>query len=322
MNKIIALGALMLSATLASCSSTDSASSHEDAGAGGEAGQSSAAGGEEASDAGAPPVSAGGTTSAGSAGEEAGQGGEAAGSASTFSIEGTVHAPKGGDVEGTVVIGCAWLNDGCDERKSQAVQVINTGASAPYTITDLESGLTYLVLFWKDVNGSGEVDDDDWVGVVTDESGTARAFTSAAAGADGIMAVQREALATDVPEELVGDWFTLDTSIGITNEWKFAADGGASNAFTLNSSVCGGGAGMAISSQGVISVEGEQLTFSPASGQKTVKPCSGNATTTDYYTNVRHFAWRVGPSSSQEGSALYLTDLQDPDQTEAEFHPL
>ena len=322
MNKIVALGALVLSVVLASCSSTDSASSQQNAGAGGqgpssEAGQSSAVGGE-AGGAGARSTSGG---SAGE-GEEAGQGGEAGGSASTFSVEGTVHAPKDGDIEGTVIIGCAWINDDCDDQKSQAVKVTKTGSSASYTITGLENGLTYLVIFWKDVNESGEVDDGDWVGVVADESGAARAFTNAAAGADGIMAVQQKAVATDVPEGLVGSWFAVAKGVGVTNEWAFAADGSASNAFTINSSVCGGGAGTAINSQGVISVDGEQLTFSPASGQKTVKPCSGNATTTDYYTNARHFAWRVGPSSSQEGTALYLTDLQDPDQTEAEFQKL
>jgi hypothetical protein len=233
-----------------------------------------------------------------------------------------VHAPKGGTVEGTVVIGCAWLNDGCDDQKSQAVQVTKTGSSAPYAITGLESGLTYLVVFWKDVNESGEVDDDDYVGVVADESGAARAFTNAAAGADGIMTVQQEAVATAVPEELVGDWFLVAKDIGVTNEWIFAANGDASNAFTFNSSVCGGGAGSAINSQGVISVDGGQLTFSPTSGQKTTKPCSGEATTTNYYTNVRHFAWRVGPSSSQAGTALYLTGLENSDQTEAEFQKL
>ncbi len=169
---------------------------------------------------------------------------------------------------------------------------------------------------------AARVDDDDWLGVVADESGAARAFTNAAAGADGIMAVQQQAVVTDVPEALVGAWFAVATGVGVTNEWTFEADASASNAFTINSSVCGGGAGTAINSQGVISVDGEQLTFSPASGQKTVKPCSGDATTTDYYTNVRHFAWAVGPASAQQGTALYLTDLQDPDQTEAEFQKL
>ncbi len=318
MNEFIALGALVLAAALAGCSNADSAANHESAGASGEAGQSSAVVGEEAGGAGAPAASGGSTND----GESAGQSGEAGGSTGTFSIEGTVHAAEGGDVAGAVVIGCAWINDGCDDQKSLATQVTKAGSSAPYAITGLESGLTYLVLFWKDVDQSGEVDDGDWVGVVADESGAARAFTSAAAGADGIMAVQQEAVATGVPAELVGDWFAVATSVGVTNEWTFAADGSARNAFTINSSVCGGGAGTAINSQGVISVDGEQLTFSPASGQKTVKPCSGNATTTAYYTNVRHFVWRVGPSSSQAGTALYLTDLKDPDQTEAQFQKL
>lgn len=318
MKKSFVLGAVFLLAAAASCSAAQSKSSVLDAGVGGEAaGQPSAAGGEYAMSGGAPTASGGDATSA-----SAGQGGDSDGASREFAIEGTVYAPSGGDVEATVVIGCAWINGACDDEKSQAVQVSKSGSSSPYALRKLESGLTYLVLFWKDANGSGELDDDDYVGVVADESGTARAFTGGAAGADGIMSVQHEVLATAVPDELVGDWFTVASSIGVTNEWRFAADGSATNAFTLNSSVCGGGAGTAISSQGVISVDGEQLTFQPASGQKTVKPCAGPATTSDYFTSARHFEWRVGPSSTRAGTALYLTDLQDPDQTEAEFQKL
>jgi hypothetical protein len=181
--------AVLLLIAAASCSANDPKSKGADAGAGGEAaGQPAALGGDEPSSAGAPPSSGGDATSGG---DEAGQGGEA-GASGTFSIEGTVHAPKDGDVEGTVVIGCAWMDGGCDEQWSQAVQVSKSGSSGAYTLENLEAGLTYLVLFWKDMNQSGEVDDDDYVGVVADESGAARAFTSAAAGADAIMAVRQQ----------------------------------------------------------------------------------------------------------------------------------
>jgi hypothetical protein len=332
MKNILTLGAVLLLAAAASCSSSDSKPTHTEAGAGADsaaggeaAGQASASAGDGAgakTGGGAPASSGGASTNGGDAAEQGGAAG-AAGAAGVFSIEGTVYAPGGGDVEATVVIGCAWIDGDCDEQKSQAIQVDKSGSSSPYLLENLEHGPTYLVLFWQDVNGSGEVDDGDYVGVVTDESGAARAFTSAATGADGIMAVKQAVAATAVPAELVGDWFTVATSIGATNEWKFAADGSASNGFTLNSSVCGGGAGTAINSQGVTSIDGDELTFQPTSGQKTVKPCSGPATTTDYYTNVRHFRWRVAPSSQQAGgTALYLTDLQNPDQTEAEFQKL
>lgn len=320
MRKILAWGALVLLAAAASCSASDSKSKDPDAGIGGEAaGQPSALGGDEAGSAGAPPISGGGSTNGG---EDAGQGGEPAGPAGVFSIEGTVHAPKGGDVEATVIIGCAWIDGECNEQKSQGLQLSKSGSSSSYVLENLESGLTYLVLFWKDMNESGEVDDSDYVGVVVDESGAARAFTSAATDADAIMSVQQAVAATAVPAELVGDWFLVATSIGATNAWTFAADGSASNAFTLNSAFCGGGAGTATNSQGTIAVDGNQLTFEPTSGQQTVKPCSGEATTSVYYTAPRHFTWRVGPSTTQAGTALYLTNVQDPDQTEAEFQKL
>lgn len=317
----IALGALLVSAAIVNCTSTDSKPKAGDAGTGGEApgGEAPGAGGEAPGNAGVPSSPSGGSTHTGGAG----QGGEAGEASGAFSVEGTVYAPPGGDVEGTVVIGCAWLNEECNEDKSQVVQVADRGRSASYTLPNLESGVTYLVLFWKDVNQTGEVDDDDYVGVVADESGAARAFTSAAASADGIMSIQRAVVPTDVPEELVGDWFTVATSIGVTNGWTFGADGSATNAFTMNSAVCGGGAGTAINSQGVISVDGDELTFSPTSGKKTVKPCSGDSTTTDYYTNVRHFTWRVGASTKEQGgTALFLVDQQDTTQTEAEFQRL
>lgn len=319
MIRTIALGALLVSAAIVGCSSSDSAPKGE--GVGGEApnGNDAGAGGEATSDAGAPSNPSGGSPDTG----EAGGGGEAGEPSGTFTVEGTVYAPQGGDVEGTVVIGCAWINDECNEDKSQVAQVSKSGASSAYTLPNLKSGFTYLVLFWKDVNETGDVDDDDYVGVVADESGAARAFTGAAASADSIMSIQQAVVATDVPEELVGDWFTVAPNIGVTNGWTFGADGSANNAFTMNSAVCGGGAGTAINSQGVISVEGDELTFSPTSGQKTVKPCSGDSTTTDYYTNVRHFTWRVGPSTTtQGGTALFLTDLQNTDPVESEFQKL
>jgi len=334
MKKLLFLGAALLLSATANCNSSGSKSKYDgEAGVGGEAtgqpsamggeasGDPSAMGGEQAAGAGARPRPTAGGGAAGG-GDDAGQGGEAPDSSGTFSIEGTVYAPAGGEVEGTVVIGCAWLDGGCDDAKSQAIQIGESGASGPYALENLEAGPTYLVLFWKDMNDSGEVDDDDYVGVVADESGAARAFTSAAADADGIMAVQQEVAATAVPAELVGDWFAVSASVGATSEWRFAADGNASSAFTLNSAFCGGGAGTAINSQGVIAVDGDELTFSPASGQKTVKPCSGSSTTTDYFMNVRHLRWRVAASSTQAGTALYLTDLQDPDQIEAEFQKL
>lgn len=320
MKKILALGAVLLVALAASCSSTDSKSNQADAGAGGEmAGEPSDSGGSDADAGGAPSTSGGSSTSGG---DDAGQAGEGA-TGGPFTVEGTVQAPTGGDVEGTIVIGCAWIDGDCDEQKSQAVQVSESGESAPYLLENLESGSTYLVLFWKDMNDSGTVDDGDYVGVVADESGAARAFTEAAAGADGIMAVQETVAATDVPEALVGDWFLVAPSIGVTNSWTFAADGSATNSFTLNSAVCGNGAGTATTSQGVISVDGDELTFVPSSGQKTVKPCSGESMTTDYYANSRHFTWRVGPSTTmQDAAALFLTNVQDTSQTEAEFQKL
>jgi uncharacterized protein (DUF2141 family) len=72
-------------------------------------------------------------------------------------ISGTVTAPPGADVAGTLVIACG-------EEDCPAGTVIETsGNSAAYTIPDVPAG-QYAVFAWNDVNGSGELDDGDYFG--------------------------------------------------------------------------------------------------------------------------------------------------------------
>ena len=79
--------------------------------------------------------------------------------------------PPPATIAGTYVFGLYIDQDGnLDETKSTYIRILRDGRSAPYTLRNLSPG-TYLVAAWKDVNGNGEVDDGDYLGVYTDAQG-------------------------------------------------------------------------------------------------------------------------------------------------------
>lgn len=254
----------------------------------------------------------------------AGVGGGGGGSSATFSISGTLNAPPGGDVHDTYVIGCAWINDDCDSNKTVGGQVTATGASTQYELPGLETGVTYFVVFWKDIDNSGTVNDGDFTAVITDANGNARAFTEAASGVSTQMTVKQTVTQTSAPSDLVGVWMVVNTYVGVSNTWTFYSDGSGTNEVILASATCTTG-GVATRAEGSLSVSGDQLTFTPSVSTQTVS-CNGSTTlTSGYYTNVRHFSWRVGASTTQQGgTALFLTnlDLAPADRVETEFQKL
>ena len=81
-------------------------------------------------------------------------------------VSGNVFAVAGGNLQSVSVIACLLENDTCSDSRS-VVQAINGGSSAKYQLADLEAGESYLMLAWKDVNASGEVDEGDELGVYT-----------------------------------------------------------------------------------------------------------------------------------------------------------
>ena len=84
----------------------------------------------------------------------------------TALVSGTVFAVAGGDLQAVNVIACLLENDACSDSRS-VVQAVNGGSSAKYQLANLEAGESYLMLAWKDVNASGEVDEGDELGVYT-----------------------------------------------------------------------------------------------------------------------------------------------------------
>jgi hypothetical protein len=83
----------------------------------------------------------------------------------SISISGTIFARIGSSLTNTVVIGCYIVNDDCDEQGSKIAQLNSSTSSAKYTLGGLVQNREYLLLAWRDLNKSGEVDKGDELGV-------------------------------------------------------------------------------------------------------------------------------------------------------------
>ena len=80
--------------------------------------------------------------------------------AANGTISGTVHAPAGRMVAGTIVYACLPSSSGCDENASRVIEIQDAAPSAPFTFGSLSSG-SFIVLAWQDLNGNGEMEEDE-----------------------------------------------------------------------------------------------------------------------------------------------------------------
>lgn len=112
-------------------------------------------------------------------------------------IRGTVHAPPGKDVHGTIVVACHVRAGHCDDRspQSKASQVTSRGASARYVIRNLAPG-EYQVVALRDVNGNGEEDASDWAGHYAASDGRPASIRPPAQGIDVRLAIGGAVAAT------------------------------------------------------------------------------------------------------------------------------
>jgi hypothetical protein len=238
-------------------------------------------------------------------------------------VSGTLAAVAGTDLSGTYVIGCAWVNGECGDATVD-VQIGAAGSSASYTLTDLQAGLTYYVLAWKDLDGDQQVSDGDLIGAALDEAGNVRAFTEGASGATlPVTPKQAPPQPTAVPGELVGLW-SLTRSVGTTglyNSWIFRADGSASNTVVFfQDGACDNNPGTRMDVTGSVALAGNALTFLPSGETTTTYDCSGNPkNVATGYSRERDFTWRVG-AGSDGGPSLFLTEDQGSGPIETEFH--
>lgn len=90
-------------------------------------------------------------------------------SQSSRTIQGTVYAAPGNDVSNTVVIACVVVKDECSDTLSKVAVIKDTGSSAPYRLEDVGAG-PFLMIAWRDLNSTGEVDAGDEVGVYSQDA--------------------------------------------------------------------------------------------------------------------------------------------------------
>lgn len=83
---------------------------------------------------------------------------------SNLGISGTVFARAGSSIQSVVVVACLIVNDNCDDAGSKYIQPSGQGSSVAYQISDL-AAQDYLMLAWRDVNGTKEIDQGDELGV-------------------------------------------------------------------------------------------------------------------------------------------------------------
>ncbi|PYE55459.1 carboxypeptidase-like regulatory domain-containing protein [Deinococcus yavapaiensis] len=95
------------------------------------------------------------------------------------SISGTLRADV--DLKGTVVLACVEKNGECDETMAGETTITTSGRSARYEIEGLQAGVAYSLVAWKDMNGDGEVNPGDLIGMFGADSG-GQAVTAPASG--------------------------------------------------------------------------------------------------------------------------------------------
>jgi hypothetical protein len=70
-----------------------------------------------------------------------------------IALAGTVYAPDGEDIAGTVVVACVVQGSDCDESKTKTFEITESGATASFNITGLARE-TYLLFASKDTNAN------------------------------------------------------------------------------------------------------------------------------------------------------------------------
>ena len=159
-------------------------------------------------------------------------------------IQGTVYAVPNSTVSGSIVIACVVVNDECSATLSKVDVVQGTGLSGKYQLENLGAE-SYLMLAWRDLNGSSDLDTGDEVSVYA-RNGQPALVKSPALGIDlrlksftGDMdallgsaeVVTSPTLATQPSTTLVGDWSTIDY-LPSTNNLDTGRYLGSNNSFT------------------------------------------------------------------------------------------
>lgn len=77
-------------------------------------------------------------------------------------LSGTLYAPTGGDVKGTFVLACVLNGQSCDGQDPRSKGLVVPSGGSSYSFSFDVEVTNYLVLAWKDINQSKEIDSGDY----------------------------------------------------------------------------------------------------------------------------------------------------------------
>ena len=232
-------------------------------------------------------------------------------------LRGSVVAPAGQDAAGTIVVACYLTDLGCDEVKSQIIQVAGSGPSVPYELNGLEAG-GYVLVGWRDVNQNEAIDEGDLFGAYS--SGGGAPYTAARPPSVGLaipmLPLQSQpAAGGTAPSELVGQW-SRGASTGVdfynpsSGSWappsgegsflSIAPDGSFHYSIMVQNSIYSCTTNVVCFYEGKGTFEGDSLTLYPeGSQQKYEDTCnSGSGYEHAIPNQPIPFRWRIDGSGS------------------------
>lgn len=233
-------------------------------------------------------------------------------------ITGTV---SGQDLTGAVVIACFMVSGDCDAQQSKAAQV---DAKGTYRLEGLGAG-PYVVIAWRDLNGSGELDAGDEGAIYSKDGKTPTPLKPPQQGVDlrlraydgtdaSLLSPPRQAQETG---SVVGAWsMTSGPTVAVT--YTIKPDGTYVYAYRIALTLQSGCTRAGVYTPpysllyitGMYRVAGDRITFTPRTGtytsdtacNKTERPTSPENMAPKTYT------WRVGEYAGSP--ALFLSDTE------------
>ena len=256
-------------------------------------------------------------------------------------ISGSVYAPSGGNVNGTIVLLCFVTGETCDESKSEAVTISGNGNRATYTTPNLAAGSYAVFALQGTLDQNNDLTSLDALGVYAQGANNGTTYTTVRPPASGID-VQllnlsspdvggnpvSTAPATAIPTALQAEFFVGSPSSityynpvtgafaptsGTFQSYIFNADGSFVQSSLLQSSFYGCSTAVFIYETGQTQIDGSQMTLNFTGGQiKYTNSCSPEKNY-DRPSKLRsqQYTWRIANDPDAPSiTYLYLKDAQ------------
>ena len=260
-------------------------------------------------------------------------------------IQGTVYAAPDSTVQNSIVIACLVVSNECSATLSKVGVVQGTGPSGKYQLENLGAA-SYLILAWRDLNGSSDLDAGDEVGVYA-KNGQPALVRSPATGIDlhlknftgdidglleSVEATTTQTQAASPSQSLLGDWSTIeflpnsnnvDTGryVGSNNSFMTAKFDGQGKyeltQYIYNTTRTGCSSWIFVSTGGTYSASAQQLSFAPKTSNQINQSACFPATSYKRKNDPRdltafRYWWMLAPDSDgREVLSLLRSNLTD-----------